>query len=141
MSTLKEQIAAIIMPLQLSSVATIAEGGKPWVRYVMTVGKDDLSVRFATFAKSRKVAQIAANPEVHVTLGVSDPSVMTPYLQIQGRARFSTVVEERHAFWSEMLANYFSGPDDPNYGVVIVTPYRIELAKAGEPVPEVWTAA
>jgi general stress protein 26 len=140
MSTLKEQIAAIITPLQLSSVATIADGGKPWVRYVMTMGRDDLSVRFATFARSRKVAQIAANPEVHVTLGCSDPAVMTPYLQIQGRARFSTVAEERHGFWSEMLANYFSGPDDPNYGVVIVTPYRIELAKAGEPAPEVWTA-
>ena len=139
MSTLKEQIAAIMAPLQLSAVATIADG-KPWVRYVMTTGGGDLSVRFATYAGSRKVAQIAANPEVHVTLGVNDPAVMKPYLQIQGRARFSTEAAERHGFWSEMLANYFSGPDDPNYGVVIVTPYRIELARAGVPEPEVWTA-
>jgi len=139
MPTLKEQITAIITPLQLSSLATLANG-KPWVRYVMTTGGDDLSVRFATFAGSRKVAQIAANPEVHVTLGVSDPANMTPYLQIQGRARFSTEAAERHGFWSGMLANYFSGPDDPNYGVVIVTPYRIELAQAGVPEPEVWTA-
>jgi general stress protein 26 len=138
MSTLKEQIAAIITPLQLSSLATLADG-KPWVRYVMTTGKDDLSVRFATYAGSRKVAQIAANPEVHVTLGVTDPAIMKPYLQIQGRARFSTEAAERHGFWSEMLANYFSGPDDPNYGVVIVTSYRIELAQAGVPQPEVWT--
>jgi len=140
MSALTEQITAIITPLQLSSVATIAAGGKPWVRYVMTVGRDDLSLRFATFAHSRKVSQITANPEVHVTLGVTDPSMMKPYLQIQGRARFSTDEAERHSFWSEMLAGYFSGPDDPNYGVVVVTPYRIEVAKAGEPVPEVWTA-
>jgi len=139
MSTVKEQIAEIITPLQLASVATIADG-KPWVRYVMTTGGNDLSVRFATFAGSRKVAQIAANPEVHVTLGVKDPANMTPYLQIQGQARFSTEAAERHGFWSEMLANYFSGPDDPNYGVVVVTPYRIELAKAGAPTPEVWTA-
>ena len=139
MSPLKEQIAAIMAPLQLSAVATIADG-KPWVRYVMTTGGGDLSVRFATYAGSRKVAQIAANPEVHVTLGVNDPSSMTPYLQIQGRARFSTEAAERHGFWSEMLANYFSGPDDPNYGVVIVTPYRIELAQAGVPEPGVWTA-
>ena len=139
MSTLKEQIAAIMAPLQLSAVATLADG-KPWVRYVMTVGGDDLNVRFATYAGSRKVVQIATNPEVHVTLGVNDPANMTPYLQIQGRARFSTEAAERHGFWSEMLANYFSGPDDPNYGVVIVTPYRIELAQAGVPEPEVWTA-
>ena len=139
MSTLKEQIAAIMAPMQLSAVATLADG-KPWVRYVMTTGGDDLSVRFATYAGSRKVAQIAVNPEVHVTLGVNDPANMTPYLQIQGRARFSTEAAERHGFWSGMLANYFSGPDDPNYGVVIVTPYRIELAQAGVPEPEVWTA-
>lgn len=139
MSTLKEQIAAIMAPLQLSAVATIVDG-KPWVRYVMTIGRDDLSIRFATYASSRKVAQIAANPEVHVTLGASDPANMTPYLQIQGQARFSTEAAERHGFWSEMLAGYFSGPDDPNYGVVVVTPYRIELAKAGVPMPEVWTA-
>ena len=139
MSTLKEQIAAIITPLQLSSLATIADG-KPWVRYVMTTGGDDLKVRLATYAGSRKVAQIAANPEVHLTLGVNDPAMMKPYLQIQGRAQFSTEAAERHGFWSGMLANYFSGPDDPNYGVVIVTPYRIELAQAGMPEPEVWTA-
>jgi general stress protein 26 len=106
----------------------------------MTVGGDDLSVRFATYAGSRKVTQIAANPEVHVTLGVTDPTVMKPYLQIQGRARFSTEAAERHGFWSEMLADYFSGPDDPNYGVVVVSPYRIELTQASVPVPEVWTA-
>ena len=140
MATLKEQIAAMIAPVQLSSLATLADG-KPWVRYVMTTGRDDLSIRCATYAGSRKVAQIAANPEVHVTLGVCDPANMTPYLQIQGRARFSTEASERHGFWSEMLANYFRGPDDPNYGVVIVTPYRIELARAGVPEPEVWTTA
>jgi general stress protein 26 len=139
MATLKEQIAAVITPLQLSSLATIADG-KPWVRYVMTTGGDDLNIRFATYAGSRKVAQIKANPEVHVTLGVNDPGIMKPYLQVQGQARFSTEAAERHGFWNGMLANYFSGPDDPNYGVVIVTPYRIELAQAGVPEPSVWTA-
>lgn len=141
MSTLKEKICTILSPLQLSSLATITEEGKPWVRYMMTIGADDLSLRFATFAQSRKVAQIAANPEVHLTLGVTNPGVMIPYLQIQGRAQFSTEAADRHGFWSEMLAEYFSGPDDPNYGVVIVTPYRIELVTPGSQASEVWTAA
>jgi general stress protein 26 len=39
-----------------------------------------------------------------------------------------------------MLAAYFTGPDDPNYGVIIVAPYRIELATPGTHIPEVWTA-
>jgi general stress protein 26 len=140
MPTLKEKISTILNPMQLSSVATIAEEGKPWVRYIMTKGADDLSIRFATFAQARKVAQIVANPEVHITLGVTNPGVMIPYLQIQGRARFSTEAADRHGFWSEMLAAYFTGPDDPNYGVIIVTPYRIELTTPGTHTPEVWTA-
>jgi general stress protein 26 len=140
MSTLKEKLITILSPLQLSTVATLTGEGKPWVRYVMTKGDGDLSIRFATFANARKVAQITANPEVHLTLGVTSPMVMNPYLQIQARARFSTAAEERHAFWSEMLAGYFSGPDDPNYGVVIVAPYLIELVTPGAQAPEVWTA-
>jgi general stress protein 26 len=141
MTDLKQQILGILTPLQLSTVATLTEEGKPWVRYVMTTGAADLSVRFATFAQARKVGQISANPEVHLTCGVTDPAVMKPYLQVQGRARFSTEAGERHAFWNETLAPYFSGPDDPNYGVVVVVPYRIELCTPGSMTPEVWTAA
>lgn len=63
MSTLKEQIAATITPLQLSALATIADG-KPWVRSVMTTGGDGLSVRCARYAGFRKAAQRAADPEV-----------------------------------------------------------------------------
>jgi general stress protein 26 len=140
MSTLKEKISTILRPLQLASLATISEEGNPWVRFMMTQGADDLSIRSASFVQSRKVAQIAANPEVHLTLGVTNPGVMIPYLQIQGRARFSTEAADRYGFWSELLAAYFTGPDDPNYGVVIVTPYRIELVTPGSHAPEVWTA-
>lgn len=140
MSNVKEQILSILTPLQLSEIATITEDGKPWVRYVMTTGAKDLTIRFATFAQSRKVQQIAANPEVHITCGVTDPTVMRPYLQIQGLARFSVEQGERRGFWNEMLSSYFSGPDDPNYGVIVVTPYRIELTTPGSFTPEVWTA-
>lgn len=140
MSDVKEEIRAILTPLQLASVATITENGRPWVRYVMTTGAEDLTVRFATFAQSRKVGQISANLEVHLTCGITDPTVMRPYLQIQGRARFSTEKDERHRFWNATLAPYFSGPDDPNYGVVVVTPYRIELCTPGSMTPEVWSA-
>jgi len=87
---------------------------------------------------ARKVKQIAQNAEVHLTCGVTDPTKIAPYLQIQGRARFSTEEAERHGFWSEMLEPIFSGPDDPNYGVVIVTPYRIECCSPGKHEPEVW---
>lgn len=138
MADLKEQILQIIKQPQLSGFATVTEEGKPWVRYVMALGGDDMQIRLASFVSARKVQQIARKPEVHLTCGVTDPMKMAPYLQIQGRARFTTEEAERHGFWNEMLAPIFSGPDDPDYGVVVVTPYRIEYCTPGKYEPDVW---
>ncbi len=139
MSELKERILEIITRPQLSGFATINEEGKPWVRYVMIVGREDMEIRFASFAAARKIKQIAANPEVHLNCGVTNPEQMNPYLQIQGVARTTTAEEERHAFWNPTLEPIFSGPDDPNLAVVIVSPYRIEYSTPGKFEPEVWT--
>ena len=140
MSELKERILAIIRQPVLCGFASITEDGKPWVRYVMAIGSDKMDIRSASFVGARKVAQIQKNPEVHLTCGVTDPTKMTPYLQIQGRARCATDEAERHGFWSDMLKPIFSGPDDPNYGVVVVTPYRIEYCTPEKHEPEVWSS-
>jgi general stress protein 26 len=140
MSDLKSRIEAILARPQLSSLATITQDGKPWVRYVMAVGSPDLTIRCATFTSARKVKQIAHNPEVHLTCGVTNPMKMTPYLQIQGRATLNTSREARHGLWSDMLSPVFDGPDDPNYGVLEIRPYYIEYWTPGLLEPEVWKA-
>ena len=140
MSDLKQRIIEIICKPQLTSMATITEDGKPWVRYVMSVGMEDLIIRFASFVNARKVAQIQRNPEVHLTCGVTDLKVMKPYLQIQGKARLTTDKVEREAFWNDELKNIFKGPNDPDYGVIVVTPYRIELWTPGKFESEIWEA-
>jgi len=137
MPDLKDRILDIIKTPCLAGLATITKDGKPWVRYVMIDASNDMTFRCSSFANARKVRQIADNPEVHLTCGIANPTVMTPYLQIQGRAEFSTDRETRHAFWSERLKTVFKGPDDPNYGVVTVRAYRIELWQVGAK-PEVW---
>ncbi len=138
MEELKNKILGITTKLQLSGFATTTEEGKPWVRYVMTVGSADMSIRFATFVGARKVKHIGINPEVHLTCGVTDPMKMESYLQIQGKARFTADKENRHGFWNDMLKPIFSGPDDPKYGVIIVEPYRIEYCTPGSMTPVVW---
>jgi len=140
-SDLKERIAGILQQPQLAALATIAEDGKPWVRYVMTLADDNLDIRCATFITARKVKQIEKNPEVHLTCGITDPQEMTPYMQIQATARLDTGKEARHGFWTEMLANIFDGPDDPNYSALVMTPYRIEFCTPGTYEPEIWTAS
>jgi general stress protein 26 len=140
MPDLKEQILQVLCQPQLSGFATVKADGTPWVRYVIAVADEQMTIRFASFVGSRKLEQIEQNPEVHITCGVTDPMEMKPYLQVQGRARFTTEKEERHGFWSEMLKPIFDGPDDPKYGIVIVEPYRVEYYAPGSFEHEVWTA-
>ena len=140
MSDLKERILKILQPLQMASFATITLDGKPWVRYLMTVASADMAIRCATAVDARKVKQIKKNPEVHLTCGVTDPLNAGAYLQVQGRASLNTSKEARHAFWCDMLAGIFNGPDDPNYGVIEIKPYCVEYIAPGSHKPEVWTA-
>lgn len=138
MPSLKERILDVVKAPSLAGLATTTKDGKPWVRYVMTVASDDLTFRCSSFTNARKIAQIESNPEVHLTCGITDPThIRDPYLQIQGRAEFTTDREARHAFWNDRLLILFEGPDDPNYGVVIVRAYRIELCHVGLE-SEVW---
>jgi general stress protein 26 len=141
MSDLQSRIQSILSTHQLSSLATITPNSEPWVRYVMAAGAPDMRIRCASLAGARKVAQIRANPLVHLTCGVTDPAAMAPYLQVQGRAVFSVDSGERHSFWYPMLQQVFKGPDDPNYGVIIITPYCIEYCVPGVMQPEVWEAS
>ena len=140
MSELKDLILSIIKRPNLAGLATINKEGKPWVRYVMAVGNDDMELRCATCRNARKVKQIEDNPEVHLTLGITDPMKMGSYLQIQANAHFTTDEAERHAFWSPMLASIFDGPDDPNYGIVVMKAYRIECCTPPALEPEIWEA-
>lgn len=137
MPNLKDRILDLLKTPCLSALATVTTDGQPWVRYVIVETSDDLTLRCSSFVNARKVAQIGANPEVHLTCGISKPTEMGPYLQIQGRAEFLTDNGARHAFWSDRLSAVFKGPDDPNYGVVTVRAYRIEVCHVGS-TPEVW---
>jgi general stress protein 26 len=138
MSELKEKILAKVNKPTLSALATITEDGKPWVRYVTPMADENLTFWMATFIHSRKVAQIRKNPEVHLTVGVSDVETAESYIQVQGKAEILTDPETKRTVWFDQLKNIFSGPDDPNYCVCKITPYRIEYQTMGPVAPEVW---
>ena len=137
MTELKSEILNIINKPTLANLATITEDGKPWTRYVMMIADDNLTIRCATFVGARKVAQIQKNPEVHLTCGVTNPEERGPYLQIQATATFTNAEKDRHEFWNDHLSMIFTGPDDPNYGILIIKPYRIEIMEPGKFEPKV----
>ena len=119
-------------------LATVTEDGKPWVRYVHPTRVDyDLTIWVATFADSRKVGQIRANPEVHLTTGVNQPGPDSSYVQVQGRAELLTDPEFKQYAWNDEAAAYFTGPDDPGYIVIKINPYRIELQSMNAAPPDV----
>jgi general stress protein 26 len=138
MSDLKQRIFDAAKDFQLINFATITEDGKPWVRYIMGRADQNLVIRFCTHLDSRKVAHIKKNPDVHICLGVTSLETAQNWLQVQGTAEVSTEENERDSFWFDDLKNYFSGPDDPNYSIVIVRPSRIEFGTMGSITPEVW---
>jgi general stress protein 26 len=138
MSDLKQRILDATRELQLINFATVTEDGKPWVRYVVGRADNDLVFRFCTHLETRKVEQIKGNPNVHLCLGVSDMETAKNWMQIEGVAELSTEKAERDSFWFDDLKNYFTGPDDPSYCIVMVRPSRIEFGTMGSMTPEVW---
>jgi len=138
MNVIKEQILELMQGPTLMSVSTVTQDGKPWSRYVVGVTRPDMTILFATALDSRKVSQIRKNPEVHVHCGVSDLQSAKAYVQVQGTAQISTDDMLRKSMWSNALSSYFSGPDDPNFCVCVIKPYRIELMNMTEMLPKIW---
>ena len=138
MLELTELIKAKMNRPTLSGLATLTEDGRPWVRYVTAWMEDDLTIWFTTFQGSRKAAQIRQSPEVHLTCGVTDMETAETYLQVQGRAEILDSPEIKREKWLPVLENIFSGPDDPNYCVCRISPYRIEYQGMTSEPPRVW---
>ena len=140
MPDLKEKIYEKMKEPAMASLATVTEDGKPWVRYCTPFMDPDMNIWMSTFANSRKLAQIKKNPEVHLTAGVIDPKTAEYYLQIQGRAELLTDAKSKQFVWFAELGAVFSGPDDPNFVVLKIIPYRIEVQPMAPAPPEVWEA-
>lgn len=134
---LKQKILTVLKGPHLASLASIKDG-QPWVRYVMTHGTDDLRLFVNTFAQSRKVAQIKANPNVHVILGADPKDMEHAYLNIVATAEVLDDDETKKTFWSDELKAYFSGPGDPNLVVLRIIPSVIELMSPGKMQPDVY---
>ena len=120
----------------LCSLATLREDGGPAVRFVRAKADAELTLRIPTFVQTAKVKQIRADGRVHITCGRTDSSEPGSYFQIDGVAEILTEAADREACWTERLEKWFSGPDDPNYAVVRVTPSRITalpIGRAGKP--------
>ncbi len=139
MNELEKKIWRILGKPQTAALATIGDDGVPWVRYVTIRGESDFTLTFCTGRSTRKARQILANPGVHLTCGNLQPPDGSAYLQIAGRAGIRSDLATKAKYWQDGWSRYFSGPDDPEYVMVFVTPSSIEYNAPGSLTPEVWT--
>ncbi len=135
---LKGKILEVLKKYPVGSFGTIKDG-KPWVRYMAMQPQEDLTLYATSFASARKIKQIKQNNNVDVTFGADPTNYMLPYVNVEGTAEILTDQETKNKCWYKLLEQFFSGPEDPNYVVVKVTPGSIEYMPAGEHEPQVYT--
>lgn len=135
---LKQAIIDLIEQSLLGSVATV-EGDKPHVRYMIIRHTGDLKLFAATYAKGSKISQIEKNHNVEIIMGGDAQNWEKPYITIRGTARVCTDQETKTESWDEKMENYFSGPDDPNYAVIVFQHQIIEYMAPGAMRPEIYT--
>lgn len=106
------------------SFGTIEEGNKPKVRY-MAVFHEGLNIYLATNRKTHKVEELSDNPNVFLLLGY-ETGGSKDVLEIEATATVTKDEGLRSKVWSKELEPWFTGPDDPNYVILELTPTRIE---------------
>jgi len=137
MNALARRILAVLRQQPVVGFATVSEAGRPWLRWVTVVAGPDLSLRFATSLKSRKVAHLRHNPAVHILSGPGQWTADAPFVQAAGRAAIITDAQAKQDFWRPALGRYWSDAGDPDYCVIQVTPSHVEFYSFGNQQPEV----
>jgi general stress protein 26 len=115
----------------LAALATVGADGAPCVRYVRGKIDEVLTIRCPTFLDTNKVRQIEAHPGVALTCGDTAPSRPGTYFEIKGEAPISTNLDDRRRVWGTLQQKWFSGPDDPDFAVVVIRPASIEALPIG----------
>ncbi|HAJ57018.1 MAG TPA: hypothetical protein DCL35_04535 [Candidatus Omnitrophica bacterium] len=106
------------------------DGDQPRVRAMMPILRDDGRLLMATFAGMPKVGQIAGNPKAEFCFVDRKLS----HCRIEGRAEVSKDAALKEELWNKqmMLRQFFSGPEDQNFVLIVVTPTKISMMNIGE---------
>jgi general stress protein 26 len=133
---LKSKIIEVLKRSSLAAVATVRDG-KPWVRYMMIMPGQGLSLWTTTFAQSRKIQDIKNNGNINLIVG-NEKDFTAPYINIQASAEVMTDIETKKAYWNDMLKAWYSGPEDANLAIIIISPRVIEYMSGDSMTPEVY---
>jgi general stress protein 26 len=108
-------------------MGTVGRDSRPHVRYMAGVVMDEpFTLYMQTFYDTRKVDDLIANP--HVSLLMAKPD-WTQWVTIMGRAAMEINSQKKREIFDRIPISgaYFNGPDDPNYGVIVMAVDKLEL--------------
>ena len=123
-----------------------ANGAQPKVRVVHPAFEGE-RVWVATGRASAKARHIDKNSKVELFYQIGADMV---HLTVTGAARFVDDIAEKKRIWNAKVFDYDlsqfwpSGPESKDFGLMLITPARIELTSLAEMTtgkkPEVWRA-
>ncbi|MEC0178805.1 pyridoxamine 5'-phosphate oxidase family protein [Paenibacillus favisporus] len=127
---LEQNLAKILDHNQFCSFATV-EGNRPKQRY-MALYNQGLSIHLVTDRKTHKVEELEGNPHVSLLLGY-EIGGSREVVEIEGTCKVTAEDSLRKQIWKEEFKKQFTGPDDPDYVLLEITPVRVEYTgKDGE---------
>jgi general stress protein 26 len=107
------------------TLVTIDRDGRPRARVLEDHNPyEGFEFWFATNARTRKIGEIEAHPEVCIYY---QPPSLAGYICIMGTARVRTDEEGRQFIWREEWAEYYGDPMSPDFVPIQVIPNRVEF--------------
>lgn len=125
-ATLMQAAREVIDASRYCFLITAESGGQPQARLMQQFPPEaDLTIWMGTNPRSRKVAQIRANPRAAIACSDAEGP---GYVTLTGRARIVESIAERRKRWrDDWDAHFPGGPAGPNYILIEFQPSRLEI--------------
>jgi len=106
------------------------EGDQPRVRAMMPILREDGTLLAATFPNTRKIPQIKKNPKFEMCFVDRKLS----HCRFEGTAAVSDDKALKEELWNKqmMLRQFFSGPGDPAFVLIVFSPKRVTMMDIGQ---------
>ncbi len=129
----KEEVIDLIRDAGFCLLGT-TEGKQPRVRPMMPYLTDDNQLLLALLGRSRTIPQAKENPLVELCF--VDRKMW--YCRIAGTATISDDAEKKQILWNNipMLKQYFGGPEDDNFVLMVIDINQVEVMTPHQKEPE-----
>ncbi|OGX20702.1 MAG: hypothetical protein A2Y04_05055 [Omnitrophica WOR_2 bacterium GWC2_45_7] len=133
MLKIKDEIIDLIRDAGFGFLAT-TDDNQPRVRPMMPYLTEDGQLLIALLPRSRTIQQIKKNPLIEMCF--VDRKMW--YCRITGKASLSNDKEKKEVIWNNipMLRQYFGGPQDTNFYLLIVEIQNIETMTPHQKIPD-----